>query len=72
MPTTLTSQRWYDRIYREHIAPALGEDRANLRDLVAALSSDVAPPDQYPRGPLYQAMARRARGDLKRMEARTR
>jgi hypothetical protein len=59
-----SSQRYYDRIWREHIAPALETSREPLSTLVDRLPLEVAPMDG--RQALYQAMARRASGRMKR------
>jgi len=65
-PAPITSKWAYDALWRR-IAPDLERGRP-LADLVRALPADVAPEGDRTR--LYHAMARRARRETKRREAR--
>jgi hypothetical protein len=62
----LTSKRYYARLWREHVAPAIREGRQPLTEIVANLPVSVAPAEG--RKALYQAMARRARREIKTEE----
>jgi hypothetical protein len=58
-----TGRRHYDRIWSEHVAPALETSREPLTAIVEALPVEVAP--LAGRAALYQAMARRAGGRMR-------
>jgi len=59
------SERFYNRLWELHLKPHIDEGRT-LMDLVEALPESIVP--RQGRLALYQAMARRARGDIKRLD----
>lgn len=60
----MKGQRFYDRIWTDHVRPALESGSSPLMEIVEALPPEVAP--EKGRMALYQAMSRRAGGRLKK------
>lgn len=60
----MKGQRFYDRIWTEHVRPALEQGDLPLTEIVEALPPAVVP--EKGRWALYQAMSRRAGGRLKK------
>ena len=62
------SERFYNRIWEGHLKPMLDNpaEKRTLVEIIESLPESVAPLEG--RMSLYQAMARRDRGDIKRLD----